>query len=177
MFQLSKLKTFGRVVFLAFLLATTMGPWFADSRPATEESCSRPAAPGLRPFVWLGDGYCACLITLKEYVEGALYGRDVMWLLCLPLALPVLSTLLLLLFGERRWLRICHLIAWGIVAIYALVWFGGVWYAHSGILILWGAGVGGVVAIAVLVWEVLITRHQYSRNHISTMLTNSHSLQ
>ena len=122
MFQVSTLKTFGRVVFLVFLLATTMGPWFADSHPATEESCSRPSLPGLGPLVWLGDGYCACLITLKGYVEnGVLYGRDVMWLLCLPLALPVLSTLLLLLFGERRWQLIFHLSAGGIAGIYAFL--------------------------------------------------------
>ena len=165
MLRVNKLKTFGRVVFLVFLLATTMGPWFADSHPATEESCSRPPAPGLRTLVWLGDGYCACLITLKEIVEGALYGRDVMWLLCLPPALPVLSTLLLFLFGERRWLWVSHLTAWGLVAIYALPWFVVIWYAHRGALILWGAGLGGVVAVAILVGEMLIARLQFSMNH------------
>ncbi|KPL78085.1 hypothetical protein ADN00_07875 [Ornatilinea apprima] len=157
MFQVSKLKTFGRVALLVLLLATTMGPWFADSHPATEESCSRP-------LVWLGDGYCACLIPLKDYVEGAL-GHDVMWLLCLPPALPVLSTLLLLLFGERQWLWICHLSAWGIAGIYAFLWFGGAWYAHRGVLILWGAGLGGVVAVALLIGEMLIARLQFSMNH------------
>ena len=166
MFQVSKLKTFGRVVFLVFLLATTMGPWFADSHPATEESCSRPPLPDLSPLVWLGDGYCACLITLKGHVEyGVLYGRDVDWLGCLPPALPVLSTLLLLLFGERRWLWVCHLSAWGIAGIYAFLWFGVIWYAHRGILILWGAGLGGVVAVAILAGEMLIARLQFSMNH------------
>jgi hypothetical protein len=165
MSQVSKLKTVGRVVFLVFLLATTMGPWFADSHPATEESCSRPPLPGLSPLVWLGDGYCACLITLKGYVEnGVLYGRDVMWLLCLPPALPVLSTLLLLLFGERRWLWVCYLSAWGIAGIYAFFWFGGV-VSHRGVLVLWGAGLGGVVAVAILVGEMLIARLQFSMNH------------
>ena len=66
MFRASKLKTVGRVASLVFLLVAMMGPWFADSHPATEESCSRPPAPGLRPLVWLGGGYCACLITLKN---------------------------------------------------------------------------------------------------------------
>lgn len=155
MFQVSKLKTFGRVVFVVFLLATTMGPWFADSHPATQETCSPP-------LVWLGGGYCACRITLQEYVAGALYGHDVMWLLCLPPALPVLSTLLLLLFGERRGLRVCHLTAWGIAGTYAFLWFGGVWYAHQGVLLLWGAGLGGVVAAAILVGELLIARPPFS---------------
>lgn len=158
MLQVNKLKTVGRAVFLVFLLATMMGPWFADSHPATEESCSRP-------LVWLGGGYCACLITFKEYVESTLYGRGGMWLLCLPPALPVLSTLLLLLFGEHRWLRACHLSAWGIAGIYAFLWFGGVWYAHRGVLILWGAGLGGVVAVVTLVGELLIERRQFSMNH------------
>jgi len=155
MFQVSKLKTACRVASLVLLLATTLGPWFADGHPATEETCSPP-------LVWLGDGYCACLITLKGYVGGAL--GDVMWLLCLPPALPVLSTLLLLLFGERRWLRVCHLSAWGIAGIYAFLWFGGVWVAHRGVLILWGAGLGGAVAVAALIGEMLIARLQYSMN-------------
>jgi len=156
MLQVSKLKTVGRAVSLVFLLATTMEPWFADSHPATEETCSPP-------LVWLGDGYCACLVTLKGYVEGVL-GSDVIWLLCLPPALPILSTLLLLLFGEHRWLRVCHLSAWGIAGIYAFLWFGGVWYAHRGVLILWGAGLGGVVAVATLVGEILIARRQFPMN-------------
>lgn len=157
MSQVSKLKTVGRAVSLVFLLATTMGPWFADSHPATEETCSPP-------LVWLGGGYCACLISLKGYAEDAISGHDLLWYLCLPPALPVLSTLLLLLFGEYQWLRVCHLSAWGIAGIYAFLWFGGVWYAHRGVLILWGAGLGGVVAVAILVGEMLIARLQFSMN-------------
>ena len=150
MSRVSQLKTIVRVIALVLLLATSMGPWFADGHPATAETCSPP-------LVWLGDGYCACLITLKGYVvDGVFHGNDVIWGLCLPPALPVLSTLLLLLFGERRWLRVCHLSAWGIAGIYALIWFGGVLYAHRGVLILWGAGLGGAVAVAALVGERLI---------------------
>ena len=164
MLRLNKLKTVGRVVFLVLLLATTMGPWFADSHPSTEEACDRTYVPGQRPLVWLGDGYCACLITLKGYVGDLVYGHEAIWLFCLPPALPVLSTLLLLLFGERRWLRVCHLSAWGIAGIYAFLWFGGVWLAHQGVLILWGAGLGSGVAVASLVGEVLIARHQLAMN-------------
>ena len=71
----------------------------------------------------------------------------------------MLSTLLLL-FGERRWLRVCHLCAWGIAGLYAFVWFGGVWVAHRGVLVLWGAGLGSGVAIASLVGEILIDRRR-----------------
>lgn len=149
MLRVSKLKTVGRVVSMVFLLAATMGPWFADSHPATEETCPPP-------LVWLGNGYCACLVSFTAFVEDLISGQSSLWLLGLPPALPVLSTLLLLLIGERRWLWVCHLTAWGLAAIYSLLWFVGIWYAHRGVLILWGAGLGGVVAIAVLVWEALM---------------------
>lgn len=158
MSQVNKLKTVGRAVFLVFLLLTMMGPWFADSHPATEETCPPP-------LVWLGGGYCACRISFTAFVEDVISDRSLLWLLCLPPALPVLSTLLLLLIGERRWLWVCHLSAWGIAGIYAFLWFGGVWYAHRGVLILWGAGLGGVVAVAMLVGEMLIARFQFSMNH------------
>jgi len=39
--QVSKPKTVGRVVFLVFLLATTMGPWFAT---ATRQQKNRALA-------------------------------------------------------------------------------------------------------------------------------------
>jgi hypothetical protein len=159
MSQDSKLKTIGRLAALVFLLAAALGPWFADGHPATEETCSPP-------LVWLGDGYCACLLTLQGYmVDGVFYGGDMMWLLVLPPALPVLTTLLLLLFGERRWLRVCHLSAWGIAGFYAFLWFGGVWVAHQGVLILWGAGLASLIAVAILVGEILIARLQFSMEH------------
>ena len=144
-----KLKTIGRVASLVLLLVATLGPWFADSHPATEATCSPP-------LVWLGGGYCACLVTFVAYVEHSISGQNAVWLLCLPPALPVLSTLLLILIGERRWLWVSHLTAWGLVAIYSLLWFVGIWYAHRGALILWGAGLGGVVAVAILVGEILV---------------------
>lgn len=158
MLRVSKLKTVGRVVALVFLLVAAMGPWFADSHPATEETCSPP-------LVWLGNGYCACLVSFVAYVEDLISGQGSLWLLCLPPALPVLSTLLLLLIGERRWLWVSHLTAWGLAAIYSLLWFVGTWYAHRGALILWGAGLCGVVAVAILVAEILIARLQFSMNH------------
>ena len=159
MLRVRVLKTIGRLIFLALLLATTLGPWFADSHPATQEECYRPPLPGLSPLVWLGNGYCACLITLKGHVEyGLLYGREVNWLLCLPVALPVLSTLLILLFGERRWLWVGHLAAWGLLAVLALLWFGVILYGHEGVLILWGAGLSGMVAVAILAGEVVYAK-------------------
>ena len=152
MFRVSKLKTVGRVASLAFLLVAMMGPWFADSHPATEETCSPP-------LIWLGNGYCACLVSFTTTIGQAVKpGHSALWLLCLPPALPFLSTLLLFFSGERRWLWVCHLAAWGLVAIYSLFLFVGYWYRHPA-LILWGAGLCGVVAVAILVGEILIGKH------------------
>jgi hypothetical protein len=149
MLRVGILKTVGRVASLALLLVTTMGPWFIDSHPATEESCSHP-------LVWLGSGHCACLVSLMAAIREAVKpGHHLLWLLCLPPALPFLSTLLLLLSGERRWLWVCHLAAWGLVAIYSLFLFVGHWIPHP-MLRLWGAGLCGVVAVAILVGEILV---------------------
>ena len=112
MSQISKLKTIGRVAALLFLLVALMGPWFADSHPATEERC-RP------PHIWLGDGRCVCLESFMGSVKNTFAGQGSLGMLSLPPALPFLSTLLLLLMGERRWLWVCHLTAWGFIALYS----------------------------------------------------------
>ncbi len=148
MLRVDKLKIVGRVAPLVLLLATMIGPWFIDTHPATEESCSPP-------LVWLGNGYCACLVSFIETLRLAVLPGHSVLLLCLLLTLPFPSTLLLLLRGERRRLRVCHLTVWGFVAICSLFMFVGRWYLHPA-LILWGAGLGGIVAVAILVGEILI---------------------
>lgn len=149
MLQVGKLKTIGRVASMILLLMSTMGPWFTDSHPATEETC-------FHPLVWQGNGYCTCLVSFMAAIGQAIKpGHSGLWLLCLPPVLPFLSTLLLLLSGERRWLWGSHLAAWGLVAIYSLFLFVGYWYRHPE-LILWGAGLCGGVAVAMLAGEILV---------------------
>ena len=121
MYQAGKLKTISRVVALVFLLVAMVGPWFTDSHPATEETCTIP-------LVWLGNGYCACLVSFMALVKAVILGQSSLWLLCLPPVLPFLSTLLLFLIGERRRLWISHLIAWGVIVIYSFFLFFGLWY-------------------------------------------------
>ena len=152
MLRVSKLTAAGRVVSMVFLLVATMGPWFADSHPATEETCSDP-------LIWMGNGHCACLMSFIDFVEVVTSTQSSLWILCLPPALPFLSTLLLLLIGERQWLWVCHLTAWGLVAIYSLFFF------IVGNLYTWGDVLGSVVAIAILVGEILIARRQFSTDH------------
>lgn len=149
MLQFSELETFGRVASLVLLLMTMMGPWFIDTHPATEDTC-------LPPLVWLDNGYCACFVSFMAALRMAVKpGHHLLWLVCLPLALPFLSTLLLLLTSVHRKLRGYHLTAWGVVASYSLIMFIGRWISHSD-LIIWGAGFGGVVAVATLVGEKLV---------------------
>ncbi len=149
MLRIGKLKTVYRVVPLALLLVAMTGPWFIDSHPATEVTC----AP---PLVWQDNGYCACLVSFMATIGMAFKpGQSMLWLLCLPPALPFLSTLLLFLSGERRWLRVCHLAAWGLVAIYSLFLFIAYWYRHPA-LILWGAGLSGVLAVVILIEEIRV---------------------
>jgi len=151
MIQIGKLKTVGRVASLVLLLVTMMGPWFIDTHPATEYSCSPP-------LVWLDNGYCACFISfMAAFMLSFSPGHHMLWLVCLPPALPFLSTLLLLFSSTRRQLWVFHLTAWGLVAIFSLLMFIGRWYSHPE-LIIWGAGLGGVVAVATLVGEILVVR-------------------
>jgi len=141
------IKTVSRVAALVLLLVAMMGPWFYDSHPATQESCSAP-------LVWLGSGHCACLVSLMAALgESFVLGQ----VLCLLLALPFLSTVLLLLGRKRRALRAFHLTAWGLAAAFSLFLFVGSWYSNRA-LRLWGAGLCGVVAVAMLAGEILAAR-------------------
>ena len=152
MFRINKLKTVIRVVALLFLLVALMGPWFADSHPSTEERC-RP------PLIWLGDGRCAGLESFLGSVKNIFTGQASLGMLNLPPLLPFLSTLLLLLLGERRWLWVCHLTAWGLVALLSHFFF------FVGNMYTWGDGLGAVVAVATLVGEILIARRQVAGKH------------
>ena len=69
MLRIGRLKTGGRVASLVLLLVATMGSWFADSHPATEETCSHPV-------VWLGNGHCACLVSLMAFMENVASGQS-----------------------------------------------------------------------------------------------------
>ena len=142
------------VAALLLLLVAMMGPWFTDSHPATEESCSAP-------LVWLGSGHCACLVSLMAAFRESFRPGQV---LCLLLALPFLSTLLLLLGRERRYLWVSHLTAWGLAAILSIVALVAHW-RHVGAVSfrLWGVWLCAVAAIAVLAEEILAARRRPGR--------------
>ena len=151
MSRVGELKTIGRIASLVLLLATMFGPWFIDSHPATAETC-------LPPLVWQGNGLCACLVSFIATISLAVKPEHhALWVLCLLPMLPFLSTLLLLVGGERRRLWVFHVTAWGLAAVYSLFLFVAYWYRNPA-LILWGAGLGGVVAVAMLVGEILVRK-------------------
>ena len=149
----ARLKTAGRLAGLLLMVVAMLGPWFVDTHPATEETCSPP-------LVWVGEGYCACLITMAAALGQAANLGDsapLLLVLCLPAALPFVSTPFLLLGGERRGVWVSHLAAWGLAGAYALIWFAGMWYVHR-VIWLWGAGLCVVVAVAMLAGEVVAAR-------------------
>jgi hypothetical protein len=152
MSRVSILKTIGRLAALGLLLLSSLGPWFADTHPATEATCTAP-------LVWVGDGYCACLISLIPHYRQVSAGSISLSWFGLPPLLPILFTLLLFLGRNHRFLWYFHLTAWFLVAVYSLFWFIVGWSSGQG-LFLWGAGLCGVVAVALLAGEILIAIRQ-----------------
>ena len=145
------IKIARRLAGLLLVVATAAGPWFMEEHPATEKSCSPP-------LVWLGEGRCACLPSLATVPRLAVApGQSVVLVLLLPPALPFAGTLLLLLVGERRGAWAGYLTAWGLAGAYSFLLFVGHWYLHRQVW-LWGAGLCGAVAVAMLAWEVLAAR-------------------
>lgn len=147
----AKIKLMVRVTALLLLLGTMMGPWFMDTHPATEETCSPP-------LVWLGDGYCACLTTFFGSLKVMHMDQSYFWLMWLLPMLPFLSTFLLVLGREKHTFRIFHLISWGLTALFALFFFFVIIWASHFILILWGIGFAGFLAVAMLVGEIWINK-------------------
>ncbi len=149
--QGTKIKNFIRVGALLLLLLTMMGRWLIDTHPATQETC-------LPPVVWLGDGYCACISTFVESFKTIIADQSFLWLLWVLPLFPFLSTILLVLGKERRSLWIFHLIAWGLTSVFALFFFFLIMWISHFILIMWGAGLGGLLAVAMLVGEIWVEK-------------------
>ncbi len=156
--RISISKTIVRLAALGMLLLSSLGPWFADTHPATEATCTAP-------LVWVGNGYCACLITLISVYQAP--SESIKWLSIPPL-LPILFTLLLFLGRNHRFLWYFHLTGWVLVAVYSLFWFFIGWSSGQG-LFLWGAGLCGVVAVSLLVWEIRTAKHPPDQELIQSL--------
>ncbi len=154
MIRVGVLSTVGRVAALALLLVAMAGPWTLDIHHDQEEAC--PA-----PLVWLGEGRCACKVSLWTLIGISLTaGNDgLFWLLLLP-GLPFLSTMILLaLGGEHPWPWVLHLTVWGLAFAFSIVAAAGFWHQYGATsLRLWGIWLGTVAAGAVLAGEILAAR-------------------
>lgn len=144
-------QTTGRLAALGLLLLSLLGPWLAESHPATEETCTAPL------FYW-GDGYCACIVSIIMAFRAASAGVSSLGWISLPPLLPILFTLLLFLGRNHRFLWYFHLMAWFLVAVYSLFFFIENWALKD--LFLWGAGLGSAVAVLLLAGEILAINHQ-----------------
>jgi len=149
MSRISNNKAIIRLAALGLLILSSLGPWFADTHPATEETCTAP-------LVWVGNGYCACIVTLVSFYKEI--GNWEEWLGIPPL-LPILFTLLYFLGGNHRFLWYLHLAGWFVVTLYSLFWFCVGWSSGQR-LFLWGAGLCGALAISLVAWEVRTVKHQ-----------------
>jgi len=127
---ISEHKTVWRVVILAVVLVAIMGPWTFDliSVPS-EYTCSAPnfrldndfcgmPLPGIRLFRWMVNGFVYASAGL---VRGAMvfveWARELLFsLLLFLLVLPLFSTLLLILRGDRRRRQVFNVAAWGLAA-------------------------------------------------------------
>lgn len=138
-----------RLAALGLFILTSLGPWFADTHPATEETCTAP-------LVWVGNGHCACIVSLVSFYRDI--GNWEGWVGIPPL-LPILFTILYLLGGKRRSLWYLYLAGWSLLALYALFWLFVGWSSGQR-LVLWGAGLSGVLAILLVTWEVRTGKHQ-----------------
>jgi hypothetical protein len=148
--RIRKPKAVGRLAVLILLLVAMMGPWIIDSHPATEDKC-------LAPLVYHGNGLCACLISLPAaFLQLVKPGQSIILaLICLLPTLPFLSTVFLILSKGQRGFWIFHLVAWALTSILSLFLFFGIWL--DGVF-LWGAGLGGLLSVAMLTGELLTAK-------------------
>ena len=156
-----------RVALLVVVLVAFMGHWTFDViYVPSEYSCSAPnirldddfcgtPLPGTWWLYWMVIGFVyasAGLVTgTMVFVELADVFR--VSLLLFLLVLPFLSTLLLILRGDRRRRQIFNIVAWGLAAGIAL-WIGMSSYPRL-FWVLWGIWLYIGLAASALILEVL----------------------
>jgi hypothetical protein len=107
-------------------------------------------------FSWVTDGL---FMNVQQWLTGSFDGqaRELFAVLIVLLpALPVLSTLLLLISGHRTPVRVFHLVAWGLGSLFPLfiLLFG--WNRQN--LGLWGAWLYVLLAIGSFLVEIRLLR-------------------
>lgn len=161
-------KNVWRAAILVVGLVALVGPWgFDQINVPAEYSCSPPnvrlegdfCGLPLQGFRILGWFVLGLISTSADLVTGAIvfsdWARQLLFYLLL-LVLPLISTLLLLLRGDRRRLRIFSIAAWGLAAGMGLV-IGLLNYPRL-FWILWGLWLYIGLGFSALTLEVLSLR-------------------
>ena len=161
-------KNVWRVAVLVLLLVAIMRPWGFDVvNVPSEYPCSAPyirlegdfcgiPLSGVWAYGWWLNGMVAGsrgllrgAVSFVDWARGFLFGL----LLCLFL-LPVISTLLLILRGDRQRRQVFHLVAWGLAASLG-VCVGMSRYPRL-FWVLWGVWLYVGLAVGALTLEVLV---------------------
>jgi hypothetical protein len=176
-------KRIWRTVVLALLLIAMIGPWaFELINVPAEYSCSAP-------YIRLKGDYCGTpvsvigflpvyaaeiinvivnLVTGANPVSGL--GRSFLFTLgVFFLFLPIISTLLLILPGNRRRQRIIHLVMWGLGLVSSLAWLRlapGEWLPNR----LWGPWLYIGLILCVLILEELLAGGKGASKKIETQV-------
>ena len=171
MLWLNEHKNDWRVVVLMIMPVAIAGPWFFDriNVPA-EYTCSAPnirlegdfcgvPVTGLWLFRWGVPGF---VYSSTELVKGAMTFLDwfrvlLFFLFLLLLVLPFISTLLLILRGDRRRRQVFSIVAWVLAAgIGSLGLLIGLSRYLRLFWVLWGAWLYIVLAVSALILEGLV---------------------
>jgi len=175
---INKHKRVWRVAILVLLLVALMGPWGFDLIDVPSEyPCSAPfirlegdfcgmPLSGVWLYRWMVNGLVTAsegllrgAVSLVDWVRGFLYG--LLWSLFL---LPFISTLLLILRGDRRHRQVFNVAAWGLATGIGLLLIGmssyrllliGMSIYPKLFWVLWGIWLYIGLAASALILEVL----------------------
>ena len=167
---INKNRKIFRLILLALLVAAIVGPWFFDEIyvPAeyecqapnmrlNEKLCGVPLSgiwilsTMVRGFIYAGKTLVAGSMPLYE-LRGELFFSVFLFLILLPF----FSTLLLILFGERRALQVFNAAALGLAL--GLCLLIGLSTHPNQFWVLWGVWLYIAVAAAALSLEILVIR-------------------
>jgi len=161
---INKHKRVWRVAILVLLLVALMGPWAFDLIDVPSEyPCSAPfirlegyfcgmPLSGVGAYSWMvtaSEGLLRGAVSLVDWVRGFLDG--LLWSLFL---LPFISTLLLILRGDRQRRQVFNVAAWGLATGIGLLLIGMSIYPKL-FWVLWGIWLYIGLAASALILEVL----------------------
>ena len=163
-------KTVLRLVILALLVVSLLGPWMYDviGVPA-EYTCDKPFVrlegdfcgmpmSGIQFFTWFTGGFFYIIV---EILKGTFTGRFrelIAGLSILPL-IPFVTTILLLWKRELPHIRTINLVAWILALIPTLFIFMNYLTQGNGqVLRLWGLWLYLLAAVGAVIFEVLLMK-------------------